>query len=152
MEWRWSSLAVVTIGVSDAAHFMSSELGLRINAKIAEGGPISFSRFMERALTEPGLGYYVTERVRAGRDGDFITAPELHSLLGSALARMATEVWRRVGEPARFRWVEYGAGSGALAIALVATRRCHRNPNRRGVAQDPLTQPPFDLAVSPVEC
>jgi DNA-binding Lrp family transcriptional regulator len=55
--------------------------------------------------------------------------------------------------------IRYHAGSGLrwngrarLAIALVATRRCHRNPNRRGVAQDPLTQPPFDLAVSPVEC
>jgi SAM-dependent MidA family methyltransferase len=107
---------------------MSSELDLRINAEIAEGGPISFSRFMERALTEPSLGYYVTERVRAGREGDFITAPELHSLLGSALARMATEVWRRVGEPARFRWVEYGAGSGALALALIAQLRRDKSP------------------------
>ena len=107
---------------------MSSELDLRINAEIAEDGPMSFSRFMERALTEPSLGYYVTEHIRAGREGDFITAPELHSLLGSALARMATEVWRRVGEPARFRWVEYGAGSGALALALVAQLRRDKSP------------------------
>lgn len=107
---------------------MSDELELRINAEISQNGLISFSRFMERALTEPGLGYYVTERVRAGRDGDFITAPELHSLLGSALARMATEVWRRVGEPAQFRWVEYGAGSGALAVALIAQLRRDRSP------------------------
>ena len=107
---------------------MSSELDLRINAEIAEDGPMSFSRFMERALTEPSLGYYVTEQIRAGRQGDFITAPELHSLLGSALARIATEVWRRVGEPARFRWVEYGAGSGALALALVAQLRRDKSP------------------------
>ena len=107
---------------------MSSELELRINAEITERGPISFSRFMERALTEPGLGYYATERVRAGREGDFITAPELHELLGSALARMATEAWRRVGEPARFRWVEYGAGSGALILALIGQLRRDRSP------------------------
>ena len=107
---------------------MSSELDLLINAEIAEGGPMSFSRFMERALTEPSLGYYATEQIRAGREGDFITAPELHSLLGSALARMATEVWRRVGEPARFRWVEYGAGSGALALALIAQLRRDGSP------------------------
>jgi len=107
---------------------MGNELDLRINAEIAERGSISFSRFMERALTEPNLGYYVTEQVRAGREGDFITAPELHSLLGSALARMATEVWRRLGEPARFRWVEYGAGSGALALALIAQLRRDRSP------------------------
>jgi len=107
---------------------MSSELELRINAEITERGPISFSRFMERALAEPTLGYYVTERVRAGREGDFITAPELHELLGSALARMATEAWRRVGEPARFRWVEYGAGSGALVLALIGQLRRDRSP------------------------
>jgi len=107
---------------------MGNELDLRINAEIAERGSISFSRFMERALTEPDLGYYVTEQVRAGREGDFITAPELHSLLGSALARMATEVWRRLGEPTRFRWVEYGAGSGALALALIAQLRRDGSP------------------------
>jgi len=107
---------------------MGNKLDLRINAEIAERGSISFSRFMERALTEPDLGYYVTEQVRAGREGDFITAPELHSLLGSALARMATEVWRRLGEPTRFRWVEYGAGSGALALALIAQLRRDGSP------------------------
>ena len=107
---------------------MGNELDLRINAEIAERGSISFSRFMERALTEPDLGYYVTEQVRAGREGDFITAPELHSLLGSALARMATEVWRRLGDPTRFRWVEYGAGSGALALALIAQLRRDGSP------------------------
>ena len=117
---------------------MSNELALRINAEITESGPISFSRFMERALTEPGLGYYVTERVRAGREGDFITAPELHSLLGSALARMATEVWRRVGEPERFRWVEYGAGSGALALALVAQLRRDESPLINALEMQPI--------------
>lgn len=127
-EWRWSSPAVVTIGANYVAHAMSSELDLLITAEIAEGRPMSFSRFMERALTEPSLGYYVTEQIRAGREGDFITAPELHSLLSSALARMATEVWRRVGETARFRWVEYGAGSGALALALVAQLRRDGSP------------------------
>lgn len=107
---------------------MSSELEARIDAEIAEHGAISFSRFMERALTEPGLGYYVTRQVRAGREGDFITAPELHTLLGSALSRLATEVWRRLGEPRRFRWVEYGAGSGALVLAVIAQLRRDRSP------------------------
>jgi len=119
MASQWSSLAVATtvVNMSTAA---LHELEQRINAEISAKGPISFSRFMERALTEPEIGYYVTSTVRAGRDGDFITAPELHSILGSALARMAVEVWRRVGEPDRFRWVEYGAGSGTLILAVLA--------------------------------
>jgi SAM-dependent MidA family methyltransferase len=44
-------------------------------------GSISFARFMERALLEPGLGYYATAQRRAGRSGDFMTAPELHPIL-----------------------------------------------------------------------
>lgn len=125
---------------------MSNELDLRINAEITQGGPMSFSRFMERALTEPGLGYYVTERVRPGREGDFITAPELHSLLGSALARMAIEVWRRVGEPTRFRWVEYGAGSGALALALIAQLRRDGSPLINALEIQPIDANTFRIA------
>ncbi|MEY4036443.1 MAG: hypothetical protein RL715_662, partial [Chloroflexota bacterium] len=124
---------------------MSSELDLRINAEIAASGPISFSRFMERALTEPSFGYYVTEQVRVGREGDFITAPELHSLLGSALARLATEVWRRVGEPARFRWVEYGAGSGALALAALALALVAQLRRDKSPLIDALEIQPIDV-------
>ena len=138
MGWRWCLLAADTIGVDYDLQTMSNELELRINAEIAERGPIPFSRFMERALTEPELGYYVTERVRAGREGDFITAPELHSLLGSALARVATEVWRRVGQPKQFRWVEYGAGSGALALALIAQLRRDESPLMSALEIQPI--------------
>ncbi len=99
---------------------MQSELEGRINAEIRASGPISFARFMERALAEPEIGYYVTSRARAGRQGDFITAPEMHSLLGSALARLTVAAWDRLGQPAPFRWVEYGAGSGALLLSVVA--------------------------------
>jgi SAM-dependent MidA family methyltransferase len=91
----------------------------RIRTEIRTQGPISFARFMERALTEPGLGYYVGTQPRAGRDGDFMTAPEMHSLLGSALARLIREAWERLDRPQPFRYTEYGAGSGALLLAVI---------------------------------
>ena len=80
---------------------------------------MSFARFMERALTEPGIGYYAGTQPRAGRDGDFMTAPEMHSLLGSALARLIRETWERLDRPQPFRYTEYGAGSGALLLAVL---------------------------------
>ncbi len=98
---------------------MEETLVARIRAEIQEGGPITFARFMERALTEPGLGYYVGPHARAGREGDFITAPELHGILGSALARLITQTWERLDRPEPFRYTEYGAGSGALVLSIV---------------------------------
>ena len=98
---------------------MVQQLLERIRTEIRTQGPISFARFMERALTEPGLGYYVDTQPRAGRDGDFMTAPEMHSLLGSALARLIRETWERLERPQPFRYTEYGAGSGALLLAVI---------------------------------
>ena len=77
---------------------MDQPLLERIRTEIRTQGPISFARFMERALTEPGLGYYVGTQPRAGRDGDFMTAPEMHSLLGSALARLIRETAAAAGQ------------------------------------------------------
>ena len=82
-------------------------------------GSISFARFMERALIEPGLGYYATAQRRAGRSGDFMTAPELHPILGAAIAQLAAATWERLGRPATFRWREYGAGEGTLLLAAL---------------------------------
>mgnify|MGYP001812138934 FL=1 len=53
----------------------------------APGRRITFARFMQRALTEPGLGYYATSELRPTRGGDFLTAPELHPFFGRCMGR-----------------------------------------------------------------
>src|SRR3954465_7406891 len=86
----------------------------RIEAEIAAaGGWISFARYMQLALHEPGVGYYASGARKFGADGDFVTAPELGSLFGRTLAR----------ELRSFdRILEVGAGSGALADVLADGR------------------------------
>src|SRR5260221_7361610 len=85
----------------------------RIAAEItAQGGWISFARYMELALHEPGLGYYAGHARQFGAEGDFVTAPELGSLFGRTLARQLRAL------PAK-RILEVGAGSGALAETLL---------------------------------
>ena len=98
-----------------------------IREEVQREGSVSFVRFMERALLEPGLGYYAIAQRRAGRSGDFMTAPELHPILGAAIARLAAETWERLGRPAQFRWREYGAGEGTLLLAALdrLTREKH---------------------------
>jgi len=104
---------------------MRSPLYERIVNEISASGPRSFARFMELALADPEFGYYTSKTVRAGRGGDFITAPELHPLLGSAIARLVAATWERLGAPHVFRWIEFGAGSGALLLAALA--QLHRD-------------------------
>ena len=67
---------------------------------------------MELALYEPGSGYYAGGAQKFGRDGDFVTAPELGALFGRTLARQLEEL----GNPV----LEFGAGSGALAATLLS--------------------------------
>lgn len=75
---------------------------------------------MERALAEPGLGYYATSTERPTRDGDFLTAPELHPFFGRCLGRHLADSWTDLGRPSRFTVREWGAGHGALAEAVQA--------------------------------
>jgi len=90
----------------------------RIQAEIAaQGGWLSFARYMELALHEPGLGYYSRGDRQFGAGGDFITAPELGSLFGRTLARQVKEL----GEN---QILELGAGSGALAETLLNELAC----------------------------
>lgn len=89
-----------------------------IRAEIEEHGPITFARFMERALYEPGLGYYATSSERMTRTGDFVTAPELHPIFGAVVARQIEEMWQRLGQPDDFTVREYGAARRTLSKAL----------------------------------
>ena len=83
------------------------------------GGWIRFSRFMELALYEPGLGYYSAGRAKIGndpRDGsDFVTAPELSPLFARSLARPVAEILAGSGNTI----VELGGGTGRLAADLM---------------------------------
>ena len=85
-----------------------------MRVEIESNGPITFARFMDRALYEPGLGYYATSGNRQTRAGDFLTAPELHPIFGWALARQVDETWARLNRPSDFVLREFGAATGAL--------------------------------------
>ena len=91
---------------------------IRHEIAAAPAGRITFARFMERALTEPGLGYYATSADRPTRGGDFLTAPELHPFFGRCLGRQLAEAWSLLGEPETFTVREFGAGRGTLDRAV----------------------------------
>jgi len=80
-----------------------------------EGGWLSFERFMEMALYEPGLGYYSAGARKLGAAGDFVTAPEISPLFSRCIARQCAEVLQQIGGDV----LELGAGSGTMAADVL---------------------------------
>jgi SAM-dependent MidA family methyltransferase len=95
-----------------------------VRGAVAETGAISFSDLVELALYHPDGGFY-TGGGRAGRRGDFLTAPEVGPLFGAVVARAIDDSWLDLGSPDVFEVVEVGAGPGTLARGILsAGPRC----------------------------
>lgn len=77
-------------------------------------GALSFADFMRAALYAPGLGYYTAGAAKLGVGGDFVTAPELSTFFGAALADAFAPL-------AATSVLELGAGSGKLARDFLQT-------------------------------
>src|ERR1700743_1867140 len=79
-------------------------------------------RYMEMCLTHPRYGYYVAKDP-LGREGDFITAPEVSQMFGELLGLWAASVWQALVAPPILRLIEPGPGRGTMmADALRALR------------------------------
>jgi SAM-dependent MidA family methyltransferase len=89
--------------------------GLRgfILSQIEKRGSIPFSQFMEWCLYHPDYGYYRSERMNIGRDGDFYTSPCVHPLFGGLIAKQLSQMSEQWGGPV-FDVVEQGGGRGFL--------------------------------------
>lgn len=99
------------------AESLCARLIERVRAEIAtSGGSISFARYMQLALYEPGLGYYSNGLIKFGSQGDFVTAPEISPLFGRCLARQCRDVLDGLGGG---DVLELGAGTGRLAADLL---------------------------------
>lgn len=95
----------------------SERLVQAIRTEIDAGkGHIGFDRYMEMALYEPGLGYYSAGARKFGKDGDYITAPELSSLFSICLARQCRQTLSDISDGVI---LELGAGTGKMACDIL---------------------------------
>ncbi len=95
-----------------------------LRRRIEVEGPITFHDYMQTVLYHPQHGYYASRRP-VGREGDYLTSPEVHSIFGALVAKQLLQCWQLLGEPVRFDIVEQGAGTGRLARDMLrwASRR-----------------------------
>ncbi|GJE57572.1 class I SAM-dependent methyltransferase [Methylobacterium thuringiense] len=76
-------------------------------------GPIGLDRYMGLCLGHPVHGYYQT-RDPLGREGDFVTAPEISQMFGELVGVWIAATHAAMGAPATLNLVELGPGRGTL--------------------------------------
>ena len=115
---RYISMMKLDLPEPDAAASdHSAQLAAIIrNTIAARSGWIDFSEYMELALYAPGMGYYTNGSQKFGEHGDFITAPEISPLFAQSLANPVAKILGSLLQP---RIIEFGAGSGKLALDLL---------------------------------
>jgi SAM-dependent MidA family methyltransferase len=113
----------ITLTSLETAH--TKLLSQKIMAEIAsKGGWIPFSRYMEMALYEPGMGYYSAGAHKLGAGGDFTTAPEISPLFGAAIVETLLPILEGLqAQQLPTQILEFGAGTGKLAESIL--RRLH---------------------------
>ncbi len=95
-----------------------------LKRRIDAEGVITFHNYMRTVLYHPQHGYYAT-REPMGREGDYLTSPEVDPIFGSLVAKQLRQFWELMDRPAQFDVVEQGAGTGMLARDILrwAARR-----------------------------
>jgi len=139
---------------ADPSSVLSAELVVVIRAEI-QANPdrrITFARYMELALYEPDLGYYRQPADRPTDAGDFLTSPETHAIFGWTVARRIESMWAELGRPRPFDLIEYGAGSGTLALSILDGLRRHGAADRQAadllaaIRYEPVESNPYRLS------
>ena len=86
-----------------------------IKNRIDAEGPLSVSNYMAEALFNPKYGYYMTGDP-LGKEGDFVTAPEISQMFGELIGLWSATVWEAIGSPKRINFIEMGPGLSLIHI------------------------------------
>ena len=86
--------------------------------KISNNKHISFDKFIDLALYHKKTGYYMKKNP-FGKDGDFITAPNISILFSEMLAIWCLAFWEHLGCPKKINIIELGAGNGEMMYQMI---------------------------------
>lgn len=80
-------------------------------------GRITYADYIHQALYHPQFGYYMKEKSKIGREGDFITSSNVSDIYGQALAKWFFKQVNSYQFPPSI--CEIGAGTGRFAKAFI---------------------------------
>jgi SAM-dependent MidA family methyltransferase len=100
----------------------------KVLAEIQNAGQVTFARFMETVLYDPEEGYYNAARDPIGREGDYDTSPEVHSVFGRMIGKQLIQMLESLHGNEPLTLFEMGAGRGLLISHILGAIK-HQNHN-----------------------
>ena len=88
--------------------------------KIVKTKNLPLDQFINFALYDKNSGYYMKKNP-FGKNGDFITAPNITRLFSEIIAIWTLTFWKSIGSPTQFNLLELGAGNGEMIKVIDET-------------------------------
>ena len=86
--------------------------------KLKKSHNLSLDKFIDLSLYNKKIGYYM-KKDPFGKEGDFITAPNISRLFSEMIAIWIISFWQSLGAPKKFNLIELGAGNGEMMKILI---------------------------------
>ena len=86
--------------------------------KLRKTHSLPLDKFINYSLYNKRFGYYMKKNP-FGKEGDFITAPNISRLFSEMIAIWIISFWQSLGSPKKFNLVELGAGNGEMMKVLI---------------------------------
>ena len=81
---------------------------------------LPLDQFIEFALYDKINGYYMKKNP-FGKEGDFITSPNITRIFSEIMAIWVLTFWKSIGVPKKFNLLELGAGNGEMMKVIIET-------------------------------
>ncbi len=88
--------------------------------KINKSTNLSLDQFIDWALYDKNSGYYMKQNP-FGKEGDFITAPNITRLFSEIITIWLITFLKSLGSPKKFNLIELGAGNGEMIKVICET-------------------------------
>ena len=87
---------------------------------------IPLDKFINHALYHPKKGYYM-KNIPFGKDGDFITAPNISKIFSEMICLWLISYWEKFYKDKKINIVELGAGNGEMMLQFVISSKKFSN-------------------------
>ncbi len=101
----------------DSCNFLLEKIINRIDT--SPDKKITFAEYMDLCLYEWEYGYYTSNDIKIGTQGDFFTSTSISPDFAQLLGIQLHQIWEISGKPQPFYLVEMGAGEGTLASNIL---------------------------------
>lgn len=111
------SSAILSFMNTNDSHYLLDKIIQKINT--APEQKITFAQYMDLCLYDAEFGYYNSNNLKIGTEGDFFTSASISPDFAELLAIQLEKFWQLLGRPKPFHLVEMGAGEGVLASNIL---------------------------------